>query len=250
MNDPRLNACDEAQWIAANGFDFLDLTIEGPGASLERLDVATLKTILDDTGLGIIGHTAWYLPFAAPEARIRQAAIECVAATFEAFATLGAPWVNVHTNTKKMSMFDYQDILRWNGESFAALAERAVPYGLRIMVEHTPSPDIRIEELRVIMDADQRLGFHLDVGHAYVGRDKFDDLLKAFGARLAHVHFSDNRRRDDDHLPMGAGSINWQYVIQQIKALGYDDTITLEVFTPDRDYVLLSSRKVRQWWGA
>ncbi len=250
MNDPRLNVCDEAQWTADNGFDFLDLTIEGPGASLDKIDAAALKTILDDNGLGVIGHTAWYLPFGSPEPRLRQTAIACVAETFDLFTMLGAKWVNVHTDAKGFHLFDYKDTLRWNGESFAALAELAAPYGLGIMIEHTPSPDIKIAELRSMINADARLGFHLDVGHAYVGSNKFDGLLKAFGTRLVHVHMSDNRGRSDDHIPLGAGRIDWQYVIQEIKTLGYDDTITLEVFSSDRDYVLLSAQKVRQWWGA
>lgn len=248
MNDPRLNACVEARLAAQQGFEFLDLTIEGPGAALEQIDAAELRSILDSTGLGIVGHTAWYLPFASPVQRVRQAAIESVCDTFETFAHLGAKFVNVHMSPG-IHLFDLQDTLRWIGESFAELAERAEPYGIRIMVEHIPKPDYKIADIRTVLDADERIGFHLDVGHAFVKQDRLEGLLKAFASRMVHVHLSDNRGRNDDHIPLGAGTINWPHIIHLIKQTGYDDTMTLEVFSSDRDYVLLSAQKVRQWWA-
>ncbi|NJN67584.1 MAG: sugar phosphate isomerase/epimerase [Chloroflexaceae bacterium] len=137
MNNPRHDACEEARWAADHGFAFLDLTMEGPQAALEQLDVSGLQAVLRDTGLGVVGHTAPYLPFASPVARVRQAAVESVVDTFETFATLGAKWVNVHIDSVP-KIFTHQDRLHWNGESFAQLAERAVPYGLGVMVEHPP----------------------------------------------------------------------------------------------------------------
>ncbi len=248
MNDPRLNPCDEAQWAADNGFDFLDLTIEGPGAALEQLDVPALRTILDSGGLGVVGHTAWYLPFGSPIARVRQAAVESVADTFDTFAALGSQCVNVHI-APTPHLFDYSERLRWNGECYAQLAERAAPYGLRIMVENMPEPGLSISDIRSMLDADARLGFHLDVGHANIGGDKLEGLLNSFARRLLHIHLSDNRSRTDDHMPLGTGRIDWPRALRLIKKSGYDNTITLEVFSLDRDYVLLSAQKVRQWWA-
>ncbi len=247
MNDPRRNACVEARWAAEHGLDFLDLTIEGPGAVLEQIDGNELKTILADTGLGIVGHTAWYLPFASPFVRVRQAAIECVVETFDLFAHLGVQHVNVHLASTP-HLFKHSDCVRWNGESFAQLAEQAAAYGLRIMVEHLPNRFFGLDDIATILDADARLGFHLDVGHAHVAGMTLKDILHAFGARLVHVHFSDNRGQNDDHIPLGTGTISWFDVVRMLKTHGYDDTITLEVFSPDRDYLLLSVDKVRAWW--
>lgn len=249
MNDPRLDACDETLWAAEHDFGFLDLTIEGPGADLEHLDVPRLRSILDSTGLGIVGHTAWYLPFASPVARVRQAAVESIVDTFETFAHLGVEWVNVHI-VKSVRFFPHEAMVRWNGESFAHLAERAEPYGLRIMVEHPPDPELKISDIRAVLDADERLGFHLDVGHAFVGGDKLEGLLRSLKSRLVHVHMSDNHWRRDDHLPLGVGRVEWPEAVSLIRQSGYDGRITLEVFSPDRDYLLLSARKVRAWWEA
>lgn len=247
MNDPRKDVCDELRWAAENGFEFLDLTMEGPQADIEHLDVAAVRGVLDSTGLGLVGHTAWYLPFSSPFARVRQAAVECVVDTFEAFAALGAQWVNVHI-TFSPKFFSQEERIKWNAESFAALAERAASYGLRVMVEHPPDASTTVADIRSMLASDERLGFHLDVGHANMGGDKLEGLLRAFKNRLAHVHLSDNWGRSDDHLMIGAGSIDWPRAIRLIRDTGYDNTITLEVFTPDRDYLLLSARKVREMW--
>lgn len=248
MNDPRRDVCDEVRWVAQHGLDFLDLTIEGPGAALEQIDVTALRAILSETGIGVIGHTAWYLPFASPVARVRQAAVESVVETFETFTAVGVRHVNVHL-TQSPYLFSHADCVRWNAKSFAQLAEHAAPYGLQVMVEHPPSPAFSLEDIDTILAADARLGFHLDVGHAHVGNLKLDRVFDRFGARLSHIHLSDNRGRTDDHLPLGAGTIDWPHTIRLIKQSGYDATMTLEVFSADRDYLLLSAQKVRQWWA-
>nr|MCU0494781.1 sugar phosphate isomerase/epimerase [Chloroflexaceae bacterium] len=177
-----------------------------------------------------------------------QAAADSVAETFELFAGLGAGWVNVHI-VHGIGMFERAESLRWQGEIFAQLAERAAPYGLGIMVEHPPDAACGVSEIRGILEADARLGFHLDVGHANVGGDRLEGLLNNFGPRLAHVHLSDNRGRNDDHLPLGAGRINWPRAVSLLKRAGYDGTLTLEVFSEDRDLLLWSAERVRGWWG-
>ncbi|NOK61422.1 MAG: sugar phosphate isomerase/epimerase [Chloroflexi bacterium AL-W] len=248
MNDPRKDVVEEARWAAEHGFDFLDLTIEGPAAALEQIDVVALKQVLNEAHMQVVGHTAWFLPFASPVGRVRRAAVEEVAAALPIFADLGVKLVNVHI-VRGVGSFGYANMLALNGKSFAELAELAEPHGIRIMVEHPPESGLHVDDIRKILNADARLGFHLDVGHANVGGDRLEVLLKAFNQRLCHVHVSDNRGRSDDHMPLGAGSIDWPKVIHLLKKSGYDGTITLEVFVQDRDWLLHSAEKLREWWA-
>ncbi|HJZ50314.1 MAG TPA: sugar phosphate isomerase/epimerase family protein [Roseiflexaceae bacterium] len=248
MNDPKRDVLEETRWAAANGFEFLDLTIEGPAAALDQIEARAIRQLLDASGMGVVGHTAWFLPFASPVERVRRAAVEEVAASLPAFAEVGAKVVNVHI-AKGIGSFGHASMTRLNGASFAELAELAEPQGIRMMVEHPPEIGVSIGDIHTILDADARLGFHLDVGHANVGGDRLEGLLKAFGERLCHVHLSDNRGREDDHMPLGAGRIDWPRAIRLLKQSGYDGTITLEVFATERDYLLWSVEKVRKWWA-
>jgi len=248
MNHPARSILDEARWAAAHGFEALDLTIEGPAALLDSFDPAELRAILDAAGMRVVGHTAWYLPFASPVERVRRAAIEEVAASLPIFAAIGAHLVNVHIS-RGVPLYGNDDELQRNGASFAELAHLAEPYGIQIVVEHPPSRCFGLTEICTILDADPRLGLHLDVGHAFVAGIDLEQLIDQLGSRLWHVHFSDNRGQEDDHMPIGAGKIDWQETIRLLKRVGYDDVITLEVFDQDHDFLLLSAQKVRGWWA-
>jgi sugar phosphate isomerase/epimerase len=84
------------------------------------------------------------------------------------------------------------------------------------------------------------LGLHLDSGNAnlMVEHNSSDELLATFGPRLKHVHWHDNKGGTADlHLPLGAGNIETEHYIHSLQAIGYDGTITLEVFTADRRHL-------------
>jgi sugar phosphate isomerase/epimerase len=54
MNNPSKSVYDEAAFCGKAGFDFLDLTIEGPHAT--TVDISKLRPLLDSYGLSITGH--------------------------------------------------------------------------------------------------------------------------------------------------------------------------------------------------
>ena len=247
MNDPAADPVREAQWAGDNGFDFIDLTLEGPRAAVEDLDRPGLAAVLDATGLEVIGHTAWYLPFASPFKQIRAGAIAAVEATFEPLAALGATLVNVHVD-KGASKFSYDDGLRWNAESFAELAERARPWGLTVMVENVVNQFNTAKAFKALL-AHPELRFHLDIAHANVKGSRTDEFLRSHREKLVHVHISDNSLRSDDHLPLGVGEIDWPKMIDLLKGADYDGTITLEIFTPDRSYLLENAARLRRLWS-
>ena len=247
MNDPAVDPVHEARWAAEHGFDFIDLTLEGPGARVEDIDVGALEEVLRSTGLGIVGHTAWYLPFGSPVPEVRAGAVAAVEATFEPLARLGATYVNVHVD-RGINAFPYDATLHWNAESFGRLAERAEPFGLTVIVENVVNNYNTAKAFRVLLDAHPTLRLHLDIAHANVKGEKTSDFLKAHGGKLVHVHVSDNKRVNDDHLPLGVGAIDWPEQLGLLKASGYDGTITVEVFTPDRAFVVDSAERVRRIW--
>ena len=79
-------------------------------------------------------------------------------------------------------------------------------------------------------------------------RDRVFALIDLSPGRLGHVHVSDNFGAADDHLPVGAGTAPVAAALKRLRETGYDATITLEVFSPDRDYLSLSLSKVRALW--
>ena len=72
------------------------------------------------------------------------------------------------------------------------------------------------------------LGLCYDSGHDFVWSGKPYDLLKRYGDRLFAVHLHDNRGREDEHLPIGEGDVNWETVRQGIGDSAYAGSFTLE----------------------
>ena len=54
----------------------------------------------------------------------------------------------------------------------------------------------------------------------------------------------------DHHLPIGAGTIGFPKIIKALKKTGYNDTVTLEVFSSDRDYLTMSREKLAGMFDA
>lgn len=249
MNHPARDPLREISWAAEHGFAFIDLTLEYPGAGADCVDSTAIRAAVDAARLGVVGHTAWYLPFASPVPRLRAAAIAEVESAFPHFAAAGARLVNVHPDAG-IRLVGAEQSTAWNVEAFRHLAHVAAMHGLQLMIENLPEGYHTLDLLRPLMEAGPLIGFHLDIAHAQVRGNRTHEFLTAFGERLVHVHLSDNTGRADDHLPLGAGRLDWKRLVRALKRAGYDGTITLEVFSEDADYLLASQRKMRAVWDA
>ena len=251
MNHPMRDVAEEIRHFCELGFDFVDLTLEPEKARPNTIDQKAVATALRDTGLDSVGHTAWYLPIGSPFDRVQRAAIDELSECFDVFANLGIKLVNVHPDPRVPSLFPRDWAIQRNIDALQRLIALAEARGLRLMLENIPGLFNTVASLKVVFDTMPSLGWHLDVGHANLGSKDNSTavLLDALSSRLCHVHFSDNKGGDADlHLPLGAGTIDWKWAIRQLKRRGYDATITLEVFSPDVDYLVASQRKVRALW--
>ena len=54
------------------------------------------------------------------------------------------------------------------------------------------------------------LAFVLDVGHANTHGHSAADFIEVMKGRIAEVHVHDNDGTSDQHLPIGAGTVDWQ----------------------------------------
>ncbi len=251
MNTPALPLDDELRRIAEGGFDFVDLALEPPGAW--PVDGERVGRLLTELGLAAVGHTAYYLPIASPFLELREQAFALVGAAFETFAAAGVRLVNVHPDPVSR-LFSERDVLARNADAIARLTEDAEERGLTLMVENLGRSFSKVEDFEPIFAVADNARFHLDVAHAHMWRGKDEpnrtaELLQAFRDRLAHVHVSDNLGGEDLHLPLGVGTIDWPDVVATLKRAGWDGTVTLEVFAPERAYLETSRRLWLEWWG-
>lgn len=250
MNDPRLDVFKEINWIAESGFDFIDLTVEPPAAYYSQLAASKVREVIEKSGLEVVGHTFFGLPVGSSVEGIRRAACQELSRSFEFLAEVGAKVVNVHLDGGTQ-LISEKKIIEQNLASLEELLKKASELGLKLMVEHYRGPFARPEPLTKLFSSLPELGFHLDVGHAnlFTSNNRTAIFLDKFSDRLFHVHFSDNLGGTQDlHLPIGAGNIRWKEIIKALKKIGYEGTITLEVFSEYRDYLLKSKEIVEKLW--
>lgn len=252
MNFPGRSVLKEIHRIHEDNFDFVDLTLEPPAAWTP--DGKEVGSLLSDLGMSAVGHTAWYLPIASAFPELRATARDLYKRALDTFADAGVELVNVHPDVR-IPLTNIERVRAANAKAIAQLAEDAAGRGIRLMVENLDRLFSGVEDLAAILEAVPDAGFHLDIGHANLRlglgeRNRTPQLLAAFGDRLAHVHLSDNRGGAEDlHLPLGAGTISWGWAAAQLKESGYDGTVTLEVFSREREHLRTSRRLWLEWWS-
>jgi sugar phosphate isomerase/epimerase len=108
--------------------------------------------------------------------------------------------------------------------------------GIVICIENLSE---RAESFQVAFGAIDDLRMTLDIGHAQLLAKKntsFGFIEHCF-ERIAHVHVHDNHGgtsvKDDLHLALGEGSVDYQTIITSLLRSGYDSTITMEVKPTD-----------------
>jgi sugar phosphate isomerase/epimerase len=252
MNNPMKNLLREIQWIGEYKFDFVDLTLEPPEALATDVDIDEIRKLLDKYKMDAIGHTAYYLPIASAFPSFIDLAMKELRSCFEVFQALDIQKVNLHPDESVMGIFNRNRAVNRNIKSIKQINEDAKRYGLKLIIENSPRLFNSEDELEQLFNAVEDVGLHLDVGHANLNteKNKTPDLLAKFQDKLEHVHMSDNRSGTADlHLPLGAGLIPWEKMVKSLKESGYNDTITLEVFSRDKRYLLASREKLLELWN-
>jgi sugar phosphate isomerase/epimerase len=250
MNHPARDVLEEIEWMADMGLDFLDLTLEPPAAASWRVDPHAIREALDRHGMRVVGHTAFYLPMASAIEDIRRASVCELRRCLEAFSAVGARCMNLHPD-RHAPMHGRPFYIEQNIRSFRELLPDARRLGICLMIENLPGDYNNAAQLGELLHQIPELGLHLDIGHANldVPLNTAEEILEAHGSRLRHVHLHDNKGGHADlHLPLGCGTLDLRRAIRALQGAGYDGTITLEVFTPDRYYLAYSREVLRRVW--
>ncbi len=250
MNHPERNVLEEIAWMADAGMEFLDLTLEPPGAASWEVDSKAIRAALERAGMQVVGHTAWYLPMASSIPEIRDGAVAELRRCLSRFGEVGAKWMNLHPD-RHTPWHPRGFYIERNLDTIRELLPHAKQCGVGLMIENLPGDYNSVPQLGELLEPIPELGLHLDIGHAnlQVPHNTTEEILEAYGKRLRHVHLHDNKGGHADlHLPLGTGSVDVCRNVEALQRCGYDGTITLEVFTPDRRHLIYSRDVLRDTW--
>lgn len=77
--------------------------------------------------------------------------------------------------------------------------------------------------------------------------DSVFGYISTFRDKILHIHWHDDHGKINEHLPLGEGLIDHKALIEALKDVKYDRTVTLEVFTTGND-AKTSADKLRAMW--
>lgn len=254
MNFPVTPLLEEIDAFARLGFDYLELTMDPPMAHHRILSTmsADIVRALNANDMGLICHLPTFLTTADLTDRLRQASLAEMQDSLNIAAKLGAAKVVLHPSMASgMGAHVLQTVKTYAFDFLAGMVTAAGQLGITICLENMfPRNRLGVEpdDFEEIFTQFPALQLTLDTGHANIddrrGR-RLKGLVDRFGDRIGHLHVSDNSGRLDDHLAVGQGTVKFEGLVKRLKARGYDDTITLEVFDPDRRLLVESRERIK-----
>jgi sugar phosphate isomerase/epimerase len=251
MNNPRQPLEEEIDWIAANGFDYMDLTLEAPAAALETTDWPRIRDLLLERGLGVVCHAAPYFPIENPSPLVRQAALDELRRCLDAAQVLGASICTTHFRGWPAYLLESAGY-EYYRQMFDILVRHGQERGVAVAMENSSDNRHQLKHFREIFHRVLGLKLLFDIGHGNVNTAKSmtRDYLFALADRLVHVHLSDNSGQGDEHLPIGAprrGGIDLAHELRSLRSFRYDGGITVEVFGARR-WLVASADLIRETW--
>ncbi len=253
MNFPIKPVLDELEKIHDLGFDYFELSLDPPCAHYADINrqQAELMRALDTHDMEVVCHLPTFVYTADLCPDIRKISLTEMTRSIQTAARIGAKKVVLHPSIiSGLGPLVLDEALFFSFHSLELLVNEADRLGVCICFENMYpryhaffDPD----QFAKVFDKYPQLKLTLDTGHANMGDPKGSRLLEfieKYPDRIGHVHISDNKGKYDEHLKVGDGTVDFTRFVQALKSTGYDDTITLEIFSPDTAELLDSRDQI------
>ena len=165
---------------------------------------------------------------AAASPLVRDAVIKEMRLAMESASNLGVKVMTLHPGFRTPLYRLPEKVRKRTGETLKILEKEAVDRGIILALENMPLTFITVGrepwELEEMTEG-LEIMWCFDVGHANT-TGTIDEFLKN-KERFANIHIHDNMGKEDEHLPVGEGSIDWEKVLPALE--GYGGNFVLEM---------------------
>lgn len=240
---------DGVAWAAREGFDFVELLLDGPYAReriADRRD--SMRSALIDRNVDIVVHLPFAVDPGSPFGPVREGAVSELTAGMDLATDLGAETVVFHPSSDAWELgWTESECREFVHESLDELIPAAHDRGLTPCVENVISSYYDATTFSELLARYPEASMTFDTSHALLaGLDETDvvEFCHEHAARIEHLHLVDTRGGDDEHLPVGMGRIDFETIFAGLADVGWASTATLEVGTEDYDSIALGKRHV------
>jgi sugar phosphate isomerase/epimerase len=235
----RAHSLEDVKTLAQAGFELAEVDWLEPDRA--RAQMHELAALRDHTGIGYLAHgpkegnpftTAHHASLLGPQVdQLLDLAGELGIALYTQHLWLDARFVPPEILSPKIEL-----LARW--------AERARRAGVTFCIENLSE---HAAHFAPAIDRIPDLYVTLDLGHGQIlppvspesperTINACFELIEAYAAqedRIRHVHLHDNyggdRPRDDLHLPLGQGCVDFPGILHALQATGYDRALSFEI---------------------
>jgi len=235
---------DDTDGIRARAaqFDGVELSLDFVVHTVTAELLDEIRSIGAEHGTVFSVHAPFYdLNIGSPNDGIREVSVAETHRALEVAIAVGAVNLNVHPAVKSFFPREYWPVIRAReAETFRGLCDIARKHDLIVTVENLPAMPHHMPD-SVDLSGQLSLygtlnhpafGICLDTGHAHQAGIEPADAVAVLGrspGALRHVHAHDNHSRgEDEHLPIGKGTIDWPRFVAALRSTGYDRIVVLE----------------------
>ncbi len=207
-----------------------EIYFSGPALDgLEAQQAVEVAAELDRRRIRVTFHAPFReLSPGSEDSRVRRASCDRLEEALNLAASFRPRVIVCHTGLYGSSS-DLDDWLEWSLSSWRPLISLAEKLKTVIALENVyeGGPE-SLERLLSSIDS-PHFGFCLDIGHVNVySTVPLERWLTSLGRWLVEVHLHDNHGKEDEHLPMGMGNIDYRPLFAHISRQAPRPIFTLE----------------------
>jgi sugar phosphate isomerase/epimerase len=216
--------------------------------TLNKKRTLLLKDIGESQGLQYSVHAPFAdINIASPSKPIYNAMLKRLKTSIDNANALDAYMWIFHPGLRTgVSMFYPNMDWKQNLKTAQTLFKIAEDCGVKAAIENVPEPFPflmkGIEDFtKFYKETSENIDLVLDVGHANLN-GQMKDFLKVFADKIVHIHAHDNNGKDDQHLGIGYGTVEWENFAALLKKIAYDKVVVIESV----ERIEESTRKLKQ----
>ncbi len=202
--------------------------------SIEKLDLGQMKDCAGQLAEQQLKTTV-HAPFSgfnpgSPKKRLRKTAHSMCQKSLQLAEALGAECIVFHPGIPYQATRSVQDAWLVNAlEFWPEYIEQAKQLGTVITVENIYERRSEVFEQLFASLAGENFGHCFDIGHWNIFAEQgLEEWFNKLGKYVKHLHLHDNWGESDQHLPIGAGNIDFKALLQLATTLPLAPSMTLE----------------------
>jgi D-psicose/D-tagatose/L-ribulose 3-epimerase len=199
-------------------------------------DADHVKGLLDSHGLECWGSVTLMTggrDLVHEDHYVRLASVQYVKDCLTLVASMGGKILTVVPSTvgKVVPMGTPEDEWQWAVDGLKECQAHAEQVGVRIGIEplnrfETYFINRADQAVALAKDVGGNCGVTLDIFHMNIEEADWAQAIRDTGEHLVDFHVADNNR-----MPCGQGSIDWEALVGELVGIGYDDYLTVEFVT-------------------